>query len=177
MWWSQKWGKGVPKCTLFPRLCDIFHVWSHLEKTHGLSSNILSKNVFHPTTDILQFHCYEHGNIKFTKFDVGKKHMIQSHCRPHGKVVFSEAEASPGGRPPLRRQTPPPETDPPGGRPSGYWHLVAATAVVGTHPTGMHSCCKWFCDCTFCRRSFVAVWCAPFFKWLHAHTHLQVGNG
>ena len=22
-----------------------------------------------------------------------------------------------------------------------YWHLVAATAAVGTHPTGMHSCC------------------------------------
>ena len=29
---------------------------------------------------------------------------------------------------------------PPGQRPPWYWHLVAATAAVRTHTTGMHSC-------------------------------------
>ena len=37
---------------------------------------------------------------------------------------------------------------PPGGRhpnqsPPQYWHLVAATAAVGTHPTGIHSCYRF----------------------------------
>ena len=27
--------------------------------------------------------------------------------------------------------------------PPQYWHLVAATAAVGTHPTGIHSCYRF----------------------------------
>ena len=50
--------------------------------------------------------------------------------------------------PPLCRETTwteiPIEGDSHGQRPLQYWHLVVATAVVGTYPTGMHSCiiCK-----------------------------------
>ena len=60
-----------------------------------------------------------------------------------GKVMFSEASASHsvhgewGVCPP---------------HPTWYWHLVAATAAVGTHPTGMHSC--WWCI------SKVICWCS-----------------
>ena len=39
-----------------------------------------------------------------------------------------------GQRPPLNPCPPPPEQR----DPTRYWHLVAATAAVGTHPAGMH---------------------------------------
>ena len=48
----------------------------------------------------------------------------------------------PGGRPPWLQSPPPPDADPLPRiqTPSGCRPLVAATAAVGTHPTGMHSC-------------------------------------
>ena len=53
------------------------------------------------------------------------------------------------GRPPVGRPPPTPvgrplqKTDPLVGRPAGFWHIVADTAAVGTHPFGMHYCCKY----------------------------------
>ena len=52
--------------------------------------------------------------------------------RPQGKVMFSEASlCSQWGV----RQSP---ASPRWTENSHYWHLVAVTAAVGTHPTGMH---------------------------------------
>ena len=46
---------------------------------------------------------------------------------------------------PLDRDSPTPlDRDPPGQGPLRNSHLVAATAVVGTHPTVMHSCLFFF---------------------------------
>ena len=63
--------------------------------------------------------------------------------QPQGKVMFSEevilaTRWGGGERPP--RERPPLEGDPPMGETPRYWHLVAATAAVGMHPTEMHSC-------------------------------------
>ena len=51
----------------------------------------------------------------------------------------------PGGRPPPRHNPSPRQTKPLGRPPPRqtlppYWHLVAATAAVGMHPIGTHSC-------------------------------------
>ena len=181
MWWIQKWGKWVLRYLkwpysfsvyIFPRSCDIFHVWSNLEKTHGLSSDILSINVF-PSY-------YQHASVSFLwtwqyqihKVWLWEKHMIQSLPTAREGRVFKSVcysvhrgigqnprRQTPSGDRPPSRDRPPLEADSP-----GYWRLVAATAAVVTHPTGMHSCCKWFCDCTFCRTSFVAFWCNPFLQ-------------
>ena len=80
---------------------------------------------------------------------------------PQEKVMFSqmsvcaqgrspplEGDLHSGGRPasegdPLWRETPRRNkgTDRKWHHtPPGYWHLVAATAAVGTYPAGMHSC-------------------------------------
>ena len=79
------------------------------------------------------------GSAYFMSF-IQMLSICQSWCfyRPQGKVMFSETFVCPRGGG-CRADLPPP-----GGRPPWYWHLVAATAAVGTYPTGIHFCWKIF---------------------------------
>ena len=95
--------------------------------------------------------------------------VITLYYRPLGKVMFfrdvsllptaPSPQRSPSGqrppcldREPLQTETPsldkyfpPPDRDPLCTENSRKRHLVASTAGVGTHPTGMHSCVITFC--------------------------------
>ena len=75
--------------------------------------------------------------------------------RQHGKLMFSEASVCsqgslfPKGTLPLGDLPSPPHC----------WHLVAATAVVSTYPTGMHSCFLFLSPLfSFVLTFFCSVW-------------------
>ena len=86
------------------------------------------------------FHYWPQGKVMFSEACV----VCQSFC-PRGGANPAPPMQTRGGvcHPPCRpTDPPPPETDPHPWK----WHLVAATAAVGTHPTEMHSCFSlWWC--------------------------------
>ena len=65
--------------------------------------------------------------------EVGQTPLPQNADAPEADPPL-EGRPFPKGRPPLEGRTPPEDSPP------HYWHLLSATAAVGTHPTGMHSC-------------------------------------
>ena len=65
--------------------------------------------------------------------------IICNYYRPQGNVMFSEVSVSHSVQEGVGCPFPPEANPPPEATPSPPFP-VTATAVVGTHPTGMHSC-------------------------------------
>ena len=101
---------------------------------------------------------YTHWDFNATKTKM--QGSVSPHFyRPQGKVMFSQVSVYPQGVSPLeggplQTETPivqrshlqrlPLDRAPSWQRLPWNWHLVVATAGVGTHPTGMHSCSYHF---------------------------------
>ena len=107
-----------PHCT-GPTSTDIWLPWKHIWLASGQCASYC--NVFLLPTA-------REGNI------------FRGICQSFCSQGVSGPSPSSGQR--IPRKKPPLDRDP------RNWHLVAATAAVGMHPTGMHSCYRLQCSCS-----------------------------
>ena len=104
-------------------------LWTYTIPLLGTSGGHHWRPVQTWSLEALPAHCYRHLVVATYGWQAGAMHPsgMRSCHRPQGKVMFSEVSTGmlscyrPQGR-----------------------GVVAATATVGTHPTGMHSRCNFF---------------------------------